>query len=296
MKSRIILLFLTIMVCLGCKTGSQNQFSTDFTEGKPLSEVTDRRLKEVSGLIASVANPGFLWAVTDSGNDAEIFLVDKNLDIKMTVKLTGARNRDWEDIAIGAGPDSSRMYIYVADIGDNEAAYPYKHLYRLVEPSVSEGTNLFLSEFDKIDFKLEDEVKDTESIFIDADSRDIYVISKREQPVSVYLLKYPQPVGDTITAAKVLSLPFKEIVAADCFSKSGDILMKNYSSIYYWKNEDGTDPLTLMKRKPVEVPYKVEPQGESIAWAADGSGFFTLSERKKKQPSYLYFYSKKSEH
>ena len=69
--------------------------------------------------------------------------------------------------------------------------------------------------------------------------------------------------------------------------------MKNYSNVYYWENKNREDVVSLLKKQPVEVAYEKEPQGESIAWATDGSGFYTLSERKKKQPTYLYFYSKK---
>jgi hypothetical protein len=69
--------------------------------------------------------------------------------------------------------------------------------------------------------------------------------------------------------------------------------MKNYTNVYYWENKDNLDMVTLLKKTPKGIPYESEPQGESIAWAADGSGFFTMSEKGDDQPSYLYFYSKK---
>ena len=33
-----------------------------------------------------------------------------------------------------------------------------------------------------------------------------------------------------------------------------------------------------------------EPQGEAVCWAADGSGYFTLSEERNNRPAHLYFY------
>lgn len=279
-------------MCLACNPPS-NKISLDFEKGEALAELTDTRLKEVSGLAASIANPGYMWAVNDSGNQAEIYLLDHHLEIRMTVALVGASNRDWEDIAVGPGQDSSKIYIYVADIGDNKSVHPYKHLYRLVEPNITDGPDVSISDFSRIDFRLEDGAKDTEAIFIEDSTRDIYVISKREEPVSVYRLKVPLLPNDTITAQKVLSLPFKEIVAADYHSSTGDVLMKNYTTIYYWKNTNALDPFTLLQQNPLEVPYEPEPQGESITWTTDGSGFFTLSEKKKKRASHLYFYSRK---
>jgi hypothetical protein len=269
-----------------------NDPATNFEKGQPLSELTDKKLKEASGLAASVGNPNMLWTHNDSGNDPEIFLVDRNLEIKLTVRLAGVENRDWEDITVGPGPDPSKNYVYVGDIGDNDSVYPEKYIYRFPEPTLGSDDQISVSAFDKIVFRLEDGVKDTESLFIDASSKNLYVISKREEPVFVYELKYPQPTGDVLTARKIGSLPFKGIVAADRFSK-GDIIMKNYTHIFYWENKEREDVATLLKRPPLEVPYEAEPQGESIAWAVNGTGFYTLSEKKKKQPSYLYFYSRR---
>jgi hypothetical protein len=290
----LIILAVVGMTLPSCENKVQSQTSAKFASGKRLGEMTGKNLKEASGLAASVINEGLLWTLNDHGNGAEIFLIDKDLKIRLTVTLAGVENRDWEDIAVGPGPDSTQTYVYVGDIGDNDAAYDQKDIYRFPEPKLETADHVTLTGFDKISFTLEDGAKDTESLFIDARSRNLYVVTKREEPVNVYELKYPQATNSRVTASRILSLPFAEIVAADCFGKTGDILMKNYERVYYWENKDGLDAVTLLKTTtPQEVPYQAEPKGESIAWAADGSGFFTLSEKKKKAPSYLYFYGMK---
>ena len=68
--------------------------------------------------------------------------------------------------------------------------------------------------------------------------------------------------------------------------------MKNYNKVYYW-NSAAKSITDVLKESPLEIPYETEPQGESIAWATDGSGFYTLSEENKKEKSYLYFYKRK---
>lgn len=203
-------------------------------------------------------------------------------------------NRDWEDIAVGAGPDSPQSYIYVGDIGDNDGAYAYKEIYRFPEPKLGNHDSISISDFDKITFELEDGMKDTESLLIDAKSKNLYVVSKREFPASVYELPYSGVAVDTVTALKVRSLPIFGIVAADCFEKTGDILMKSYTNIYYWENKDNLDIISLLNTTPQQISYEPEPQGESITWASDGSGFFTLSERRNEASSYLYFYSRRN--
>lgn len=282
------LAILIFLGCVGCKQQDGGPFLA--VKSEPLAELTDKRLKEASGLAASIQNPEMFWTHNDSGNEADIYLIDKNVDIKMTVSLVNGQNRDWEDIVLGPGPDSTKTYIYVGDIGDNDAVHAYKYIYRFPEPVFTNDDQIDIMEFDTIVFRLEDGMKDTESLFIDDETKNLYVVSKREEPVSLYQLKYPQISGDTLTASKVLVLPFTEIVSAERFEKNGDILMKNYSTIYYWKNINSGDIVSLLTSHPAEIPFE-EPSGEAITWAPDGGGFYTISEKKKKKPSYLFFHT-----
>lgn len=292
MKFKIAVVCMVAFV--SCMQMRKDTFTDKFEKGQRLSELKTKKLKEVSGIASSVANPGMLWTLNDSGNEGELYLVDKNLNIVYTCRLAGLENRDWEDISVGPGPEAGQSYIYVGDIGDNEAVYPYKYIYRLAEPRIRQGeSDTAIAAVDKITFKLPGTIKDTESLMIDHKTKDLYIVSKREDPVYVYKLKYPYSTNDTLTASETISLPYASIVSADYQPGSGDVIMKNYDHIYYWENSQGEDLITLLKKKPVEVPYESEPQGESIAWATDNSGFYTISEVRKKDKSYLYFYKRK---
>ena len=144
--------------------------------------------------------------------------------------------------------------------------------------------------------KLKKNVLDYEphlALFVDDKTKDLYVITKREQPVHVYRLKYPYNEADTVTAEEAATLPLTQIVAADLSSDGKGLIMKNYSHVYYWKNAEGKPLFELLKETPKEIPYEPEPQGESIAWARDQSGFYTISEISKGNKSYLYFYKRK---
>ena len=266
-----------------------------FFPGERITELKNKHLGEVSGIVASVKNTSMFWAHNDSGNDPEIYLVDEKLNIKLTCRLTGVENRDWEDIAIGPGPDVTKTYLYIGDIGDNEAIYPYKYIYRFEEPtfSVTGEETINISSFERITFRLDDETKDTETLLLDPLNKNLYVISKREHPVYLYELKFPQSSHDTLTATKVMSLPFSKIVGGDFSADGKEILLKNYTHIYYWKNPSGKPIAEALIDAPVGVPYEVEPQGESITWSRDGKGFYTLSELNKNKKSYLYFYKRR---
>jgi hypothetical protein len=286
-----ILLFCLVTSCVP-KEGSHK---TDFLPGKKLSEIKDKKLSEISGLASSIRNPGLLWAHNDSGNRAEVYLIDDKCEIKQIVELDGIKNRDWEDIAVGPGPDSNKSYVYIGDIGDNDGAHEFKFIYRFEEPLDDPGDDKqTITDFDKIVFRLPNSRQmDAEALFIDDATKDLYVVTKRENPVYVYQVKFPYSSKDTVTAQEIASLATSQIVAADLSANGHDLIMKNYTHIFYWNNGAGKPLNELLKERPVEIPYEPEPQGESLAWARDKAGFYTLSEVDKGQKSYLYFYERK---
>jgi hypothetical protein len=284
-------LFVAIGVGIsGCSQPGGSGVSSKFTQGTPISEVTHQKLTEVSGMTASSVNAGHIWVLNDSGNEPEVYLINEKSEIVLTCRLDGIRNRDWEDIAVGPGPEEGQTYLYIGDIGDNKAKYPVKYIYRFPEPKRAPGPGVMnVTNVETISFRLADAVKDTESLLVDPASGNIYVISKREQPVTVYVLKNVKST-DTLVAEKVMTLPYEKIVAGDVDKNSGDVLLKTYDKVYYWQNKDKVDLPVLLKQPPEELAYRKEPQGESITWAKDGTGFYTLSEKKKNQDVWLYFY------
>jgi len=292
MKHFFLIIILLVVGASCTKKKFINQ-SAPFQSGDALVELKNKKLSEISGIAASINNPGKIWAHNDSGNDAEVFLIDTDLNIKLKVELKGIKNRDWEDIAVGPGPIDGKNYIYVAEIGDNEAKYTYKHILRFEEPVAGSEKKIAIDAFETITFQLPQQRKDTESLLLDPSTKDIYIISKREEPVFVYQLKYPYSTSDTLTASEVLSLPFTQIVGGDFSPDGKEILLKNYQNIYYWSNPKGKPVAEILKEKPQLLPYEEEPQGEAITWARDGSGFYTLSEMNPTEKTYLYFYKRK---
>lgn len=209
----------------------------------------------------------------------------------MMCKLKNVVNRDWEDITIGPGPEEGVNYLYVADIGDNDAVYPYKILYRFKEPELSER-KIEIEDIDKLVFKLPDGTRDSEAIMVDPITHYFYIISKREKSVRLYEIKFPLA-SDTLQAVALGKLPLRDIVAASISSDGSEVLLKNYGYIYYWKRDGDESILNLLQRDPVKIKYEPETQGEAIAWKRDGTGFYTLSESGLITQADLFFYMRK---
>lgn len=297
MGIRTFIFSLICLLAVGCFSRKRTAGNSDmFLEGKRLGQLQDKKLEEASGLAASVVNPGLLWTHNDSGNPAVVYLVDEQLQVRLACKLQGVRNRDWEDIAVGPGPDPQKNYVYVADIGDNNARHAVKYIYRFEEPVVrDEMKEVTITSFETIAFSLQDGKKDTEAIMIHPQTKDIYVISKREKPVVVYQIKFPYPLKEeAAVAVRIVTLPITQIVSADISPDGAGVLMKNYDNVYYWET-DGKTLQEALKQKPHLLKYTEEPQGEAIAFNVDGSGFYTLSEKIPGEKTFLYYYAKRKQ-
>lgn len=279
---RFVLVF---VVLIGCTKSKVELFKA----GEPLGQVS-KRLEEASGLAASISNPGYFWTINDSGNPAEVFLMDNQANIKLVCKLNNVTNRDWEEIRISR--DNGKNYLYVGDIGDNRAEYDLKFIYRFEEPVLTKFHEVTITDIDTLILKMPDGRRDTESIMIDPLTNDLYIFSKREDAIGLYLQPYPF-LTDTLVLNKILTMPYHNIVSADISADGQEVLVKNYDKIFYWKKSGEESISQLLKKEPIMLPYKPEKQGEAITWALDGSGFYTLSESPKDEWAWLMFYKRK---
>lgn len=71
----------------------------------------DKKLDEISGL--QLVCHDYFYGFNDSGGKAEVYKVNNKGDIIQTIRLSNAKNKDWESIAIN---DS---LIFIADVGNN---------------------------------------------------------------------------------------------------------------------------------------------------------------------------------
>lgn len=280
-------------VCLTVLACQPRPSSDLFAEGEALGKL-DKKLSEVSGLAASRKNKDLLWVHNDSRNDAELFLIDLKGNLQCTYELRGIKNRDWEDISIGPGPVPGQHYLYIGDIGDNEARYPFKYIYRLVEPQFEgERKKVVLNDFDTLMLRLPLGAQDTEALAVEPQTGDLYLFSKRLQKNLVYRLQAADLVPlDTLIFSQVAEIPFYNIVAADFSSDGRELLVKTYNEVLYWKKADEESWLDALARPAMLLSYKPEPQGESVGWAAEGNGYFTTSEFRDGKSEPLIFYKR----
>lgn len=264
-----------------------------FGDRQDLGLIQYNPINEASGIVVSRKNLDVLWTHNDSGDSNRIFAFSRQGVHLGVYRISGATNRDWEDIAVGPGPVTGMQYIYIGDIGDNNAAYNLKYIYRAVEPDVSSTQNPIdttLLSVEKITFQYPDGRRDAETLMVDPLTKDIYIVSKREDSVKVYLLDYPQSTTQTITATHMATLNLSFTVGGDIASGGYEILIKTRSEIYYWFRSPGQNLWEAFNSPPLKLPYIEEPQGEAVGWAPDVRGYYTISEEADNIPAHLYFY------
>lgn len=255
--------------------------NSEFFEAKAESK-GKVRLKESSGLAFSRNNSGFVWTLMDKGNSNSIFLLDANSgETVAEYRISGTRNRDWEDIEISIDPESGKTYLYIGDTGDNNLEYEDYTIYRIEEPWFEETHRSKTIDLevplDKIVFEYPDKSHDVEAIFVDPTTGDILLVTKRDIFSQLFSLPYPQKKDKLNKAILSGTFPFRIATAGTVSGDGNEVLIKNYDKIFFWKKTTAQSLVALLGSIPSFAPYEKEVQGEAICFD-DKGGYFTLSE------------------
>lgn len=140
-------------------------------------------LDESSGL-AIVKGSNLIWTIEDSGNNNSIYGVNLGGSIVQEIKISNARNVDWEDLAT-----DDKGNIYIGDFGNNYLGRRQFIIYKIANKSLTKTETTAKS----ITFKLPNNMKsqDFESFFLMNDH--FYVFSKEAKNFKVF--KVPNKIG-----------------------------------------------------------------------------------------------------
>jgi hypothetical protein len=297
MKKYLIVILFALMMVYPCAASMVHDNTETFGQSVDLGMVEYDALNEASGIAMSRRYTNVLWSHNDSGDESRIYAMSmqgKHLDV---FQLKDIEAIDWEDIACGPGPVTGTSYIYIADMGDNKAKRKIKYIYRFQEPEIRQSIPRkihWITSFDRIAFEFPDGLRDAETLLLEPNSCDLYIVSKREEQVGIYRLKYPQSTQTVNHAEKIAILPLTWAVGGDLSPDGDELLIKTESTVYYWKKEDQASISTFFEMPNlVSVPYVQELQGEAICWFRHAMGYFTVSEepwRIENNAAHLYFY------
>jgi len=265
--------------------------SDAFLPGRSLGVVQSDALAEISGIAASRRNPGVLYVHNDSGAAPRIYALNEKAQLLGECDIQGAKAGDWEDIAVGPGPEPNRPYVYIGDIGDNGGKRAEIVVYRVPEPKVDAITpfgRLRIGPADALRLIYPDRPRDAETLLVDPLTGDIYIISKWDPIPRVYWAAYPQSTTQPTKLEKVAALPPATFPTGGSVSPDGRrVIVRGYFHAALWDRPLGEPLWHAFSGKPKTIPVAQEPQGEGICFDRAGEGYFTISEDK--HPHLYYF-------
>lgn len=229
-------------------------------------------LDEVSGLVASRAHPGVLWALEDSGNVAELYALDIDGALLATIRLPVA-NVDWEDLALA--PCGAGDCLWIADVGDNDLVRDNTALYVLPEPEVQNGS----AAVETLPVRYSDGHHNVEALVVDASGAPT-LFSKRDDGVTEIIREdggrfrtvatlAVSTAGDDARASRV--------TAADLWPDERTLLLRTYGHAWrYDLEESGLSSLLDADRTELTATY--QDQVEAVAWDPSIGGWWQTSE------------------
>lgn len=278
-----LFLIAAVAVTAGCGTRKDLGSGAGFAN-KPEAAALQVRLNEASGIADCTKDRNSLWVVEDSGNPPDLLLLRKDGSSVKRLRLKDAANTDWEEMILVNGD------IYIADMGDNLRRRKVCTIYRFPEPDPAADT---IVNFQAIRFAYPDRAHDAEALLVDPATKDVFMITKRDRRSIVYKLEYPYRYTETNTLVRMMKLPYNGVTAATISRDGKEILVRTYGEIYHYPRGENQSIEQALAGKPRRVNHRMEPQGESVAFADDGSGFYTLSEKGLSRSVRLFFYRRK---
>jgi len=293
---RLVLpLFLAVLLA-GCTTPpTASSWSGPATVGH-LGAVD---LNESSGFAASRRAPDLLWSHNDSGGQPVLYAIGTDGTARGRVRLAGATNVDWEDIA--SFTLDGQAYLLVADTGDNRAVRTDCRLYVIAEPdpaALAPDRETTVPVLWEIPVRYADQPRDCESVTVDPAAQAVYLLSKREHPVGLYRLPLrpvsaaatpaaafltrldhiPQPTGPRLLVegppGRMAGMPVGMDFAAD----GSAAVVLTYMDVLLFPRQAGDSWADALRRTPQQLKTVSLPQAESVCFSADGREIFVTSE------------------
>ena len=243
----------------------------------PAGTVATPGLVEASGLAASPrAHPGVLWTHND-GPDGRLFAVSTNGAALGIWKIDAPGITDVEDLAVRTTDDTEE--ILLADIGDNKGNRPSVRVIVVPAPAPRPPGNTLegpaLNPSAVLEFTYEDGPRDAESLAVDPATGHLLLIAKEKKTCGVYRF---DPASSPAVARRIARLPVSKASGADISPDGLRLAVVNGKGAWMWTRTAGETWEAALVRDPVVLPYEPGPNGESVAWSADGRHTFTLSE------------------
>ena len=263
--------------------------SVKATAGKKACKVTDPRLDELSGIVATTSGYVVINDSTDLASHKKVFFLDTKCRVTKTVAYSGNGPRDTEDLILS--PDGKTLWI--ADIGDNN--------YNKDDGTRRDSIGLWTMPVDgskkpklhRLSYPAGDH-HDAEALLVTGANIPLIITKEIGRAAAIYQPAAPLQTGNadgvplkrvgeiTVSATTTTGNPYarignKTIDGGAVAPGGGKVVLRTYTDALEW-DVKGNDVLAAIRQKPRTTGLPNETLGEAITYSADGRTFVTVSD------------------
>ncbi len=284
------LVFTAILLLASCQ--KQETLLTE-TPGFSLEEIAalPAVLTESSGL--EMTGDDLFWSFNDKNGQAELYGFSASGELKTTLAIPNASNKDWEDMA-----QDEPGNLYVGDFGNNENDRQNLKIYKLPPPET--GQSNISGTAEKIEFSYPDQTAfpppesgwhfDTEAMF--AYGGWLYLLTKdRSKPFAGKTRLYRLPDAPGTHEAEFLVEFFTDksevkgqITSADISPDGSVLALLSNEMLYIFRDFSGNDFFSGTPERN-ELPLKRQMEGVVFL---DNCMLYLTNEAKSGEPAMLY--------
>ena len=257
-----------------------------YLSGRKTGTINPGRMETLAGLAASRANPGVLWGHS-SGAISRIFAIatGSRAIADYTFNQTLA---DAQDIAVGPGPAPSGEYIYVADSGGSRSSVVIARFRAPLDVANASG-NIALTDQNFFTVSYPDGPHEARGLMVDPVSNDLFVVTYESLSARVYRATQQTLIANGTMTLAATTLQIQQVTAADISADGSQIAMRSEGEALRWIRKAGQTIAEALATTPqmAMVLEAFETSGQSLAFAADGSGYYTTGQGP--DPLLLFF-------
>jgi len=250
-RSQTKALLLASLLAASLTAGNAAEPSQEIAPGvRLLARISDPRIKESSGVVASRRYTNVYWTHNDGGGPKKqvLYAIDRKGNTRASFPVTAVTLHDWEDIAI-----DNAGHLYIGDIGNNDAKRDTLAVYEIGEPNPQAGAGL-VSPKRAWKLKFPQAPFDCESLFVWKDQG--YIISKVFDKARAQIFRFPlKDTNEPLTLELVATTKIESPVTGADISADGTLLGLVAKNGAYVFRIDG-DVTRVIEAKPYHTKLK----------------------------------------
>jgi hypothetical protein len=257
---------------------------------RPVGSFGEANAPEASGLAASRRNPGLLYLVDDGpGTTSLLVLRARDGHLLGRLGIEGLDGVDTEDLAVGPCTRGAQpTCVYIGDIGDNVRGREAVTVLRVPEPDLRDGVPPS-APAESISLTYPDGPADAEALLVDRHAT-IGIVTKApgRGDRGAARLYVADEFGDgQLAAAGRVRLPppaqpFASAVVGNVVTAGdavpGAVVLRTYDALYEFRGRKKAPLRQFPSWRVRQLRAPSEPQGEAVAYGADGCSLYTVSE------------------